>query len=130
MRRESPPLLLLVWVETAGKGGRYYCWSHGGGEGKFFYREERERERWCKRHVRLLECLAVMKVVVGGTVARLVATEGVAEKEKAENDEKQGRNDDFFVNFALDFLLAPNMKFAPIYRRWKRAILSSRGEKF
>jgi len=42
MRRESPPLLLLVWVETAGKGGRYYCWSHGGGEGKFFL-QRRER---------------------------------------------------------------------------------------
>jgi len=37
----------------------------------------------------------VMKVVVGGTVARLVAAEGAAEKEKAENDEKQGRKADF-----------------------------------
>jgi hypothetical protein len=105
MRRKSPPLLLLVWVETAGKGGRYYCWSHGGGEGKVFHREERERERWCKRHVRLLECLAVMKVVVGGTVARLVAAEGVAEKEKAENYEKQGRKTDFLSTLHSIFFL-------------------------
>jgi hypothetical protein len=95
MRRESPPLLLLVRVEAAGKGGRCYCWSHGGGEEKDFRREERERERWCNHHVRLLDCLVVMKVVVGGTVARLVAAEGAAEKEKAENDEKQGRKADF-----------------------------------
>jgi hypothetical protein len=43
---------------------------------KDFCREERERERWCNHHVRLLECLVVMKVVVGGTVA----AEGAAEK--------------------------------------------------
>jgi len=72
----------------------------------------------------------VMKVVVGGTVARLVAAEGVAEKEKAENDEKQGRKDDFLSTLHSIFFLALNMKFAPIYRRWKRAILSSRGKKF
>jgi hypothetical protein len=71
-----------------------------------------------------------MKVVVGGTVARLVAAEGAAEKEKAENDEKQGRKADFFVNFALDFLLPQTMKSTSIYRRWKRAILSSRGKNF
>jgi len=86
MRRESPPLLLLVRVEAAGKGGHCYCWSHGGGEEKDFCREERERERWCNHHVRLLECLVVMKVVVGGTMARVVATECAAEKEKAEKD--------------------------------------------
>jgi hypothetical protein len=42
----------------------------------FSQRRERERERWCKHHVRLLECLAVIKVVLGGMVARLVAAEG------------------------------------------------------
>jgi hypothetical protein len=105
IRRESPPLLLLVWVETAGKGGRYYCWSHGGGKGKVFHKEEGERERWCKRHVRLLECLAVMKVVVGGTVARLVAAKGVAEKEKAENYEKQRRKVDFLSTLHSIFFL-------------------------
>jgi len=75
----------------------------------------------------VVECLVVMKVVVGETVVGVVA-EGAAEKEKAENDEKQGRKADFFVNFALDFPLAPNMKSAPIYRRWKRTILSSQGK--
>jgi hypothetical protein len=57
---------------------------------KDFRREERERERWCNHHVRLLECLVVMKVVVGGTVARIVATEGAAEKEKPEKDGNKG----------------------------------------
>jgi len=42
----------------------------------------------------------------GGTVARLVAAKGVAEKEKAENDEKQGRNDDFLSTlYSIFFLL-------------------------
>jgi hypothetical protein len=44
MRRDSPPLLLLVRVGTAGKCGRCYCWSRGGGKEKEFRREERERE--------------------------------------------------------------------------------------
>jgi len=47
----------------------------------------------------------VMKVVVGGTVARLVAAEGVAEKEKAENDEKQGRKADFLSTLHSIFFL-------------------------
>jgi len=59
-----------------------------------------------------------------------VAAEGVVEKEKAENDEKQGRKADFFVNFALDLFLAPNMKFAPIYRRWKRVTCLHEGKFF
>jgi hypothetical protein len=41
MRRESPPLLLLVRVEAAGEGGCCYCWSRGGGEEIDFHREER-----------------------------------------------------------------------------------------
>jgi hypothetical protein len=45
---------------------------------KDFRRVERERERWCNNHVKLLECLVVMKVVVGGMVARIVAAEGAA----------------------------------------------------
>jgi len=73
--------------------------------GKIFFTEKREGGRWCKRHVRLLECLAVMKVVVGGTVAKLVAAKGVAEKEKAENDEKQGRKDDFLSTLHSSFFL-------------------------
>ena len=32
----------------------------------------------------------MMKVVVGGTVARIVATEGAAEKEKPEKDGNKG----------------------------------------
>jgi len=43
MRRESPPLLLLVKVEAAGKGGRCYCWSRDGEEEKRFS-QSRERE--------------------------------------------------------------------------------------
>jgi hypothetical protein len=34
----------LVRVGTAGKCGRCYCWSRGGGKEKEFRREERERE--------------------------------------------------------------------------------------
>jgi len=47
----------------------------------------------------------VMKVVVGGTVARLVAAKGVAEKEKAENYEKQRRKVDFLSTLHSIFFL-------------------------
>ena len=72
----------------------------------------------------------MMKVVVGGTVARIVGVEGAAEKEKAEKDGNKGERLVFFVNFALNFLLPQAMKSTSIYRRWKRAILSSRGKTF
>ena len=91
MRRESPPLLLLVRVGTAGKGGHCYCWSCGGGEEKEFRREEREREGEVVQPPReVVGCLVVMHVVVGETVSRVVAAEGAAEKEKAEKDENRG----------------------------------------
>jgi hypothetical protein len=46
MRRESPPLLLLVRVEVVGKGGCCYSWGRGGREGKrVSQRREREREK-------------------------------------------------------------------------------------
>jgi hypothetical protein len=43
---------------------------------------------------------------------------------------KTGEQAGFFWFLDPQFLLAPNMKSAPIYRRWKRAILSSRGKNF
>jgi hypothetical protein len=55
MRRESSPLLLLVRVEAAGKGGCYYSWGRGGEREKSFAeKREREREKWCSHHVRML----------------------------------------------------------------------------
>jgi len=65
MRRESSPLLLLVKVEVAGKGGYCCCWGRSGREGKKFRRKERERERERERKVvqpprEVVECLVVI----------------------------------------------------------------------
>jgi hypothetical protein len=89
MRRESSPLLLLVRVGTARKGGHCYCWSCGGGEEKEFRREEREGEV-VQPPREVVGCLVVMYVIVGETVLRVVAAEGAAEKEKEEKDENRG----------------------------------------
>jgi len=89
MRRESSPLLLLVRVGTARKGGHCYCWSCGGAEEKEFRREEREGEV-VQPPREVVGCLVVMYVIVGETVSRVVAAEGAAEKEKEEKDENRG----------------------------------------
>jgi len=45
----------------------------------------------------------VMKVVVGGTVARIVAVEGAAEKEKTEKDGNKGERLVFLSTLHLIF---------------------------
>jgi len=73
-------------------------------ERKEIFAKKRERRGKVVQPPReVVECLVVMKVVVGETVAGVVA-EG-AEKEKAENDEKQGRKADFLSNLHSIFFL-------------------------
>jgi len=51
------------------------------------------------------------------------------EERGREKLQKQGNGGWFFVNFGLDFLLPQAMRSTSIYRSWKRAILSSQGNK-
>jgi hypothetical protein len=90
MRRESPPLLLLVRVEAAGMGGRCYYWSRGGGEEKRFS-QRREREGEVVQPPRKVVGVSGCDEGCGGsTVARIMAAEGAAEKEKTEKDGNKG----------------------------------------
>jgi hypothetical protein len=79
---------------------------------------KREKHQWRGRSV-------VERMVVQPAVTVVVVAEGTAEKEKgereaAEKEEKQGR--------WLVFLQA--IKSTSIYRRWKRAILSTMEKNF
>jgi len=67
--------------------------------------------------------------MVGRPVRMVKVAEGHdGERKKREDCSKNRGVGWFFLIFGPELLLAPNMKSAPIYRRWKRAILSSRGK--
>jgi hypothetical protein len=74
--------------------------------------------------------LPVVELMVGRLVMRVVVAEGHYEEKKKREDCAETRKDGFLAHFGHDFLLPQAIKSASIYRRWKRAILSTMGKTF
>ena len=64
----------------------------------------------------VLPVVAMVEMVVGRPVMRVVV---------AESHGGESRKTGFLADFGPDFLLFQAMKATSIYRRWKRAILST-----
>jgi hypothetical protein len=63
-------------------------------------------------------------------VVALIGGWNGGEREGEKKLQKRGAGGWFLADFEPDFLLPRAMKSTSIYRRWKRAILSSPGKKF
>jgi hypothetical protein len=77
----------------------------------------------------------VERMVVQPAVTVVVVAKGTAEKEKGERERWQKRKKNrgggwFFSDCGPNFLLPQVINGAFIYKRWKRAILSTLGKNF
>jgi hypothetical protein len=89
---------------------------------------KREKHQWRGRSM-------VERMVVQSTMRVVVVAEGTAEKEKGERERRQKKKKNrgggwFFFDFGPNFLLPQAIKSTSIYRRWKRAILSTMEKNF
>jgi len=109
------------WWLASGGGQPESSGRNGGGVGWSGCSWKRKKKKSAERRGRRKE-----KVATVVTERRCL---GGGEKEKRENSLQKQRKTEgggwFFVNFELDFLFHEGMKSTSIYRRWKRAIVST-----
>jgi len=63
--------------------------------------------------------------ICGGVIPVVAAVKGERKKEKQRESGRNREEADFFAYFGTEFFLPQAIKSTSIYRRWKRAIVST-----